>query len=213
MFVFDITQNSYEEEEEEDEEDCLNSAHIPFSCFFYLGNKGKGKKKIFGVEGLFWFLFFVFVFVWLEMARVTDASASIMLTSGASGRISALFSLRALMSLVVLVKALLLFLLVPFRGRRGSVDKAKDEKQEVASSSVRKAPVVRVPATVPWKCGAAVDQDVATRRALAIGRVVQEGGGGEKSVREFSFMVTCRGDTLFTQSWTPLRGDIRYFVL
>ena len=145
------------------------------------------------------------------MAKVTDASASIMLTSGASGRINALLSVRALRSLVVLVKALVLLLLVPFRGRRGSVDRPKDEKQEVAPASVRKAPVVRVPATVTWRCGAAaVDQDVAARRALAIGRVVQEGGGGEKSVREFSLLTTLRGDTLFTQSWTPLRVKIRY---
>ena len=152
-----------------------------------------------------------------KMAKVTDASASIMLTSGASGRINALLSVRALRSLVVLVKALVLLLLVPFRGRRGSVDRPKDEKQEVAPASVRKAPVVRVPATVTWRCGAAaVDQDVAARRALAIGRVVQEsgggggGGGGEKSVREFSLLVTIRGDTLFTQLWTPLRVKIRY---
>ncbi|KAJ9678101.1 hypothetical protein PVL29_022864 [Vitis rotundifolia] len=153
------------------------------------------------------------------MVKVTDASASIMLTSGASGRINALLSVRALRSLVVLVKALVLLLLVPFRGRRGSVDRPKDEKQEVVPASVRKAPVVRVPATVPWRCGAAaaVDQDVAARRALAIGRVVQEGGGGggggEKSVREFSLLVTIRGDTLFTQSWTPLRVKIRGLIV
>lgn len=148
------------------------------------------------------------------MAKVTDASASIMLTSGASGRINALLSLRALRTLVVLVKALVLLLLVPFRGRRGSVDRPKDEKQEVASASVRKAPVVRVPATVPWRCGAAVavDQDVAARRALAIGKVVQD-RGGEKSVREFSLMVSFRGDTLFTQSWTPQRVKIRYVLI
>ena len=148
------------------------------------------------------------------MAKVTDASASIMLTSGASGRINALLSVRALRSLVVLVKALVLLLLVPFRGRRGSVDRPKDDKHEVTHASIRKVPVVRVPATVPWRCGAAVavavDQDVAARRALAIGRVVQEGGGGEKSVREFSLLTTLRGDTLFTQSWTPLRVKIRY---
>ena len=146
------------------------------------------------------------------MARVADASASIMLTSGASGLISAVLSVRALRSLVVLVRALVLLLLVPFRGRRGSVDRPKDDKHEVTHASIRKVPVVRVPATVPWRCGAAVavDQDVAARRALAIGRVVQEGGGGEKSVREFSLLTTLRGDTLFTQSWTPLRVKLRY---
>ena len=92
------------------------------------------------------------------------------------------------------------------------MDRPKDDKHEVTHASIRKVPVVRVPATVPWRCGAAVavDQDVAARRALAIGRVVQEGGGGEKSVREFSLLTTLRGDTLFTQSWTPLRVKIRY---
>lgn len=149
------------------------------------------------------------------MARVADASASIMLTSGASGLINALLSVRALRSLVVLVGALVLLLLVPFRGRRGSVDRPKDDKHEVTHASIRKVPVVRVPATVPWRCGAAVavDQDVAARRALAIGRVVQEGGGGEKSVREFSLLTTLRGDTLFTQSWTPLRVKIRGLIV
>ena len=144
------------------------------------------------------------------MAGIADASATIMLTSGASGRINVLLSVRALGTLVVLVKAFLLFLLVPFGGRRGSIDRAKDEKQEVVGhASVRKVPVVRVPATVPWRSGqaVAVDQDAAARRALAIRRVVQE--GGDKSVREFSLLTSFRGDTLFTQSWTQLKVKIR----
>lgn len=66
---------------------------------------------------------------------------------------------------------------------------------------------MRVPNTiVSWRSAAAdavaADQAVAVRRAIAIRRVVQD--KDEESVREFELFVTPRGDTLFTQSWTPV---------
>ncbi|XP_059640359.1 uncharacterized protein LOC132282634 [Cornus florida] len=173
--------------------------------------------------------------------KTTDVAAStIILTSGASGRINALFSLRVLRSLLMLINAFVLILLLPFRRRRisatpssvsGSIsspspEKGKEEKHgENASGggcSQRKGggggrgPVVRVPPTiVPWKsCSSAavvVDQDVAARRAIAIGRVVQD--EDDRVVREYSIFSTHRNDTLFTQSWTPVSGKIRGLVV
>ncbi|KAL6962962.1 acylglycerol lipase [Sarracenia purpurea var. burkii] len=162
---------------------------------------------------------------------MADDAVEVLLTSGASGRVNALFSLRVLKSLLIMTNAFFMLLLLPFRGRKRSAsassmpklsssslslslscDKTKDEKQDGGGSHTqRKGPVVRVPASVPWKSSAAavaaVDQEVAARRALAIRRVVQ--GKEEKSVREFSLLVTYRDETMFTQSWTPVSKEIR----
>ncbi|KAF3438308.1 hypothetical protein FNV43_RR21070 [Rhamnella rubrinervis] len=154
----------------------------------------------------------------------SSSQATLILTSGASGRINALLSLRAWRSLVMLINAFLLVLLLPFRGRKRTASSIassaerppKDEKQE--SGSHRKGAVVRVPATIiPWKSSAssstvvAVDPEVAARRALAVRRVVRD--GDENSVREYSLFVTARGDTVFTQSWTPVSVQIRGLVI
>ncbi|GKC88301.1 hypothetical protein Tco_1148950, partial [Tanacetum coccineum] len=115
----------------------------------------------------------------------------IMLTSGASGRVTALFSIQVLKSFLMLVNAFILLLFYPFRGR-------KNEK------------VVRVPSgIVTWKSSAnaggnagvtqVVDHEVALRRTLAIREVTD---GGEFSRRQYLLFVTPRGETMFTQSWT-----------
>ncbi|CAN8292638.1 unnamed protein product [Cochlearia groenlandica] len=49
-----------------------------------------------------------------------------------------------------------------------------------------------------------VDEEVAVRRGLAMRRVLEDNGGDGTSVRDFSLFKTKRGDTLFTQSWTPV---------
>ncbi|PON41264.1 Alpha/beta hydrolase fold [Parasponia andersonii] len=154
----------------------------------------------------------------LRMRSSSGASSSppaLILTSGASGRIRAIFSVRALRSLLMLISAFVLLLLLPFRGRRRTTPSSEKEheKQEGVgggSGIHRKGAVVRVPASMVASRRAAatavaVDQEVAARRALAIRRVLQDDhdGGGEFSVRDFSLFVTARGDTIFTQSWTP----------
>lgn len=146
-------------------------------------------------------------------------SSSLILTSGASGRINALFSLRLLKSLLMLINAAVLLLLLPFRGRRRvlAVEKpAKDEKQQDCH---RKGAVVRLPAAiVPWKSSInvssstavtvkAVDEAVAARRALAIRRVMED--SDQSTAREYSLIDTKRGDKIFTQSWTPVSVKIR----
>lgn len=156
------------------------------------------------------------------------ATATVMLTSGASGRINALFSLRAWRSLLMIVEAFILLFLLPFRRRKAVVVMAtgggtqggggvgghslcngKEEKlMEKKSSTVG---MLRVPsAMVPWMVSAsvAVDQEVAARRSLAIKQVMQDDGSKE-SVRNFSLFPTSRGDTLFTQTWTPISIKIR----
>lgn len=159
----------------------------------------------------------------------SSSSSSLILTSGASGRVNALLTMRALKSLIMLVNAFILLLLVPFRGRKraqAAADKPRDEKQE------RKCPTVRVPATiVSWKSSSssinnnnninsssptvavAVDQEVAVRRALAIRRVVEDKDKSEASVREFLLFQSPRGNVLFTQSWTPVSLKIRGLVV
>ncbi|XP_028785056.1 uncharacterized protein LOC114740966 [Neltuma alba] len=157
--------------------------------------------------------------------RGQDGSSSLFLTSGATGRINALFSMRLLKSLLMLINSVVLLLLLPFRGpRRASpVDKpGKDEKQ---TDYNRKGVVVRVPTPfVPWKsclsvgCSSssaaatvkAVDEAVEARRALAIRRVVED--RDPNTVREYSLIGTKRGATIFTQSWTPVSVKIRGLI-
>lgn len=165
----------------------------------------------------------------IPMAKA-DAAGEIMLTSGASGRVTALLSMQVLKSLLMLVNAFLLLLFFPFRGRKRChsgplpmVEKGgKEEKQEVGGSNStnnnnRKGglPVMRVPSTiVPWKrslsAAAVVDQEVALRRALAIRKVTD---GGDVCRRDFSLFVTPRGETMFTQSWTPISVKTRALVV
>ncbi|KAG8049674.1 hypothetical protein GUJ93_ZPchr0009g1631 [Zizania palustris] len=51
----------------------------------------------------------------------------------------------------------------------------------------------------------AVEMDAAARREMAIRRLQEETGSGSR--REFAVFETARGDTLFTQSWTPAAAD------
>ena len=160
----------------------------------------------------------------------TSSSPSLILTSGASGRIRALFSVQALKSLLMLINAFFLLLLVPFGGRRQTVVSAGVSARGSSSSSfgdqksrddrlLQESGVhrtkLRVPATVvPWKSGggsgvtAVVDSEVGGRRAIAIKRALQE--DDPNTVREFSLFVSARSDTIFTQSWTSVSVKIRY---
>ncbi|PKU80818.1 hypothetical protein MA16_Dca025816 [Dendrobium catenatum] len=132
----------------------------------------------------------------------------VMLTSGASGRVRALFSLRALRSLQLILNGILLLLLLPFRWRTILV--SAEEKQEAAvlvgrrgGEEKKKSVVVRVPAAmVPRR---PKELEVAARRAMAIRRIgLREEGDEGRSVRNFAIFTTDRGDTLFTQSWTSV---------
>ncbi|XP_027339899.1 uncharacterized protein LOC113853622 isoform X2 [Abrus precatorius] len=108
-----------------------------------------------------------------------DAS-TLLLTSGASGRISALFSLRALRALLTFLNGVVLLLLFPFR--KGTVS-----------------------SRFSWKSTGAGSNSTA-RRALAIRRVLEErdSDADGSSLREYRLFPTSRGDTIFTQSWIPL---------
>ncbi|CAA0831793.1 alpha/beta-Hydrolases superfamily protein [Striga hermonthica] len=152
------------------------------------------------------------------MASRADDAAAVLLTSGASGRINALFSLYALRSVWRLISAFFLILTLPFRGRRRSVQESAEKgsgKEEKFPATTGK--MVKVPAAmVPRKCAAAaVGKDVAARRAMAIRRVVEgnEDEGFRSTVREFSLLTTSRGDTIFTQSWTPVKVQVRGLVV
>ncbi|XP_077230003.1 uncharacterized protein LOC143863222 [Tasmannia lanceolata] len=150
-------------------------------------------------------------------AKISDVSPSLILTSGATGRVNVLLSRRALKSLVMILNGILMLLILPFRLRKRRVsspvmEKSKDEKIEISHRKV--GPVLRVPAVrVSKRSNAMVlgDQDVVTRRELAIKRVKEDEDGN--SVREISLFVTTRGDTLFTQSWTPVSVKVRGLVV
>ncbi|KAK6148000.1 hypothetical protein DH2020_018912 [Rehmannia glutinosa] len=150
------------------------------------------------------------------MVKRANDPATVMLTSGASGRINALLSLHALRGVWRLISAFFLIILLPFRGRRrcmavGSALESAEKgggKEEKSSATTGK--VVRVPAAmVPRKtAAAALDKDVAARRALAIRRVVED-EDNKDTLRDFSLFTTSRGDTIFTQSWTPVKVQVR----
>nr|POE89509.1 caffeoylshikimate esterase [Quercus suber] len=142
-----------------------------------------------------------------------DTHATTMLTSGASGRVRALFSVRVWRSLVMVMNALVILFLVLFRRRR-----RKDEEGGSQSQSQSQKKVMVPVKMVTWrKSGSVVvEQEVAVRRALAMRRVAQDDDDGlnEDVVRDYSLFLTPRGDTIFTRSWTPNNSyNIRGLVL
>lgn len=133
------------------------------------------------------------------------APETVMLTSGASGRVNALLSLRALRRPLLLLHAVLLFILFLFRWRPRLPPcpgpAARDDRREGSRKSGAGTVVVRVPAAmVPRRQR---EQEAAARRAVAIRRVVAAREEGRRG-RDFSLFVTERGETLFTQSWAPI---------
>ncbi|KAL1192182.1 Caffeoylshikimate esterase [Cardamine amara subsp. amara] len=163
----------------------------------------------------------------VETMSLGSDSSTLILTSGASGRVRALFSMRELKRLVTIIQSLILFLLLPFRvvvwRRRTGAVVIRDEKQErkvwvPPQIVVRKRNIGSggeigcsvSPRSVP---AAVVDEEVAVRRELAMRRVLEEDGGDGSSVRDFTLFTTKRGDTLFTQSWSPLSPNHRGLVV
>lgn len=150
----------------------------------------------------------------------SSKTTSWMLTSGASGRINALFSRRSLRCLVAIINAVIVLFLVPFWCWKRSVviNLSSEKNNKELEKNLQKSSAVRVPARiVPWKNGSGIlEQDAMARRSLAIRRVLQDDcdGGSEncyqKIKRDFSLFVTSRGDTLLTQSWTPISVNVRF---
>lgn len=152
----------------------------------------------------------------------TMTTSTVMLMSGASGRTNALLYLRAWKNLLVVINAFVLLLFLPFRSRKvvspaavmgpgsqvgagggggGGGEKGKGNgKEEKQGEKKGDVPAAMVPQ-------AAVDEEVAARRALAIKRVMED--DSQESVREYALFGTARGDTLFTQSWTPVDTKVR----
>lgn len=153
----------------------------------------------------------------------SSKTTSLMLTSGASGRINALFSRRALRFLIAMINAVIVMFLVPFRcWKRSVVINLSSEKnnkellekniQESGCSRKSSGATVRVPARIfQWRNGGGgvLEQEVMARRSLAIRRVLQD-DRDQKIKRDFSLFATSRGDALFTQSWTPISVNVRF---
>ncbi|XP_031281154.1 uncharacterized protein LOC116139618 isoform X2 [Pistacia vera] len=160
----------------------------------------------------------------------SSETTSLMLTSGASGRINALFSRRALRCLIAIINAVIVIFLVPFRCWKRCVminlsseknNKELEKNLQESGCSRKSGTAVRVPARIlPWRNGGGgLEQEVVARRSLAVRRVLQDDcdSGYENSYqkikRDFSLFVTSRGDTLFTQSWTPISLNVRGLVV
>ncbi|CAJ1936554.1 unnamed protein product [Sphenostylis stenocarpa] len=109
-----------------------------------------------------------------------NEASTLILTSGASGRIRALFSLRALQALLAFFNNLVFLLLFPFR------------KGTLLSSRLA------------WKTTS--PSPSMPRRALAIRRLLEDADADPHpiSLREYRLFPNSRGDTIFTQSWLPL---------
>jgi acylglycerol lipase len=127
-----------------------------------------------------------------------------MLTSGASSRLSVLLSFLALRRVFLFLQSMLSVLLLPFRQSVVSTNGVTGLKK--GSSGI----VVKVPAQLAPAAQAVVrrqrEYEAATRRQLAISRI-EMARGAEKNcqqiLRDFELIGTKRGETLFTQSWTP----------
>ncbi|KAF9623424.1 hypothetical protein IFM89_003008 [Coptis chinensis] len=76
----------------------------------------------------------------------------------------------------------------------------------------KKDSIFTVSATLKSDFGVKGEQDVGIRRATAIQRVVEDKEDGN-SVRDYFLFKTSRGDTLFTQSWTPVSNEIKGLVV
>ncbi|KMZ58238.1 Alpha/beta-Hydrolases superfamily protein [Zostera marina] len=124
-------------------------------------------------------------------ASSSTSSSSIMLM--ATGPT---LSLRVMNSLLSLMHAFVFFLLAPFLFAIVSVKSSKEPG------------------------GKSKDKDVIRRRAMAIRRIKSvydeegiDGDDGLLSVRDYSLFVTDRGDTLFTQSWSPTTSFTKGLVV
>lgn len=112
-------------------------------------------------------------------------ASELILTSGASGRIRALFSVRALRALLAFFNAVVLVLLFPFR--KGNFMSTR----------------LTWNWNWNWNC-TPVPSTWTARRALAIRRVMDEADDAADALREYRLIPSPRGDTIFTQSWIPL---------
>jgi len=122
----------------------------------------------------------------MAMAFRGNQASTLILTSGTSGRIRALFSLRALKALLAFFNAVVLLLLFPFR------------KGTLLSSRLS------------WKSTAA--STFTARRSLAIRRLMEDShadaASHPTSFRDYRLIASSRGDTIFTQSWIPQSPNI-----
>ncbi|XP_020095344.1 uncharacterized protein LOC109714981 [Ananas comosus] len=162
----------------------------------------------------------------------TKPSEPLMLASGVSGRLS------ALVSLLLLLRAAVLFVLLPFRRWPRFVPSSSSPSSAAAAAATGEegaavstsggggggkkggaaaaTVVVRVPAAMVAKRRQR-EQEAAARRAAAVRRVRVAAEREEREEgrcrRDFALMGTARGETLFTQSWAPLNVKTKGLVV
>ncbi|KAL5209794.1 hypothetical protein ABZP36_005417 [Zizania latifolia] len=126
--------------------------------------------------------------------------AGSMQAAEAAGRLSALLSLLALRRLLAVLQQVVLLLLLPFRWRARPVAVTAATADAVAASGSAtssgkkgKAVVLRVPIGSPM---VAARRQASARREIAARRA-------QEASREYEFIPTDHGETLFTQCWWP----------
>ncbi|XP_057830897.1 uncharacterized protein LOC131041726 [Cryptomeria japonica] len=137
-----------------------------------------------------------------NLARVAmgrDAGA-VILASGASGHVNALFSLRFFKRLALSIYALFLLIISSEKTEEG-----KSQASHLKSTSVKKK-------SIQWRRNIRRDEEeekeVCRRRALAMKSRSFDG-----SAWKHHLFISSRGETLFTQSWTPLNRDAKALVI
>ncbi|KAI3889694.1 hypothetical protein MKX03_007716 [Papaver bracteatum] len=165
--------------------------------------------------------------------KVTESTTSLILTSGASGRVNALLSLSAIKRLLMLVYTIILFLLLPLtRVRRRTMMVVGESDENICHrkslSSVSSSPVKRnrkiynvnsddneddCKTVASKEIVVLKDFDVVSRRAISIKRVTQDDDDDCDTVREACLFGNSRGETLFTQSWTPASVKVKGLVV
>ncbi|KAI3941970.1 hypothetical protein MKW92_043309 [Papaver armeniacum] len=157
--------------------------------------------------------------------KVTESTTSLILTSGASGRVNALLSLRAIKRLLMLVYTIILRRTMMVVGESDDNICHRKSLSSVSSSPVKRnrrvynvnsddnddddsKNVVASKEIVVLK-----DFDVVTRRAISIKRVTQDDDDDSNTVREACLFGNSRGETLFTQSWTPASVKVKGLVV
>jgi len=137
----------------------------------------------------------------MAITGIEFKTSAVILTSGASGRVSALLSLRTFRRLAFSIQALLLWLFMSFQqSSKWLLFSEKTEKRKVEVSYLNSVMKILFPRR--RKFHSDEDEDVCRRRTLAMKNRVLEG-----SSWQYYLFVTWAGKILFTQSWTPVFGN------
>jgi len=145
--------------------------------------------------------------VTMAITGIERETSAVILTSGASGRVNALLSVRTFRRLVLSIQALILWIFMSFQQpSKWLLSSEKTEERKVEVSYLNSVMKILFPRRRKFRRDE--DEDVCRRRALAMKRRVLEG-----SSWQYYLFVTFAGKILFTQTWTPVFGNSKAIVV